>query len=435
VIVVGAGVAGLSSAGRLAAAGAKVVVLEARDRIGGRIHSIRDPSIDMPLELGAEFVHGKHPVLLSAAKGINLEKIDGEDCCSTPSGLRRCDFFDQIDDLLAKMEGHSSEDMSFASFLRSLPPSAADEQTRRRALGYVEGFNAANAEEISVQSLVADRRAQEEIGGDESYRFTGGYDALVKQMRARCEAAGVAFCLNYVVQKVEWNSGIEISGQNNSGDFHFSAEAGVITVPIPVLQQRAISFEPALPSDFQEALAAVANGHVVRVALIFKERFWSKLRTQEGKSLEKLRFLFAVDRDDISHFPTFWTARPQTAPMIVAWSPAHRALSLQGLPKDVVVTHALDDLAKALRFDRAELDQQLTASHTHLWDEDPFSRGAYGYFRVGGADAPQVLSRPLADKLFFAGETIAPSGNSGTVHGAIASGEQAAERLLPLLAL
>src|SRR3954468_9527506 len=121
VLVIGAGVAGLACAEVLSEAGVSVLILEARDRIGGRILTHYDEKNSFPIELGAEFVHGEHPELTKRIEraGLRLRRINEEPWCLEENGLQKCgEFWTQTEKVLDKMR-MTRNDQSFAQFLRS----------------------------------------------------------------------------------------------------------------------------------------------------------------------------------------------------------------------------------------------------------------------------------------------------------------------------
>ena len=140
VIVIGAGAAGLSAAAELAEAGFSAIVLEARDRIGGRIFTLNDVGQQFPIELGAEFIHGGPPEILDVLRHgkISLNEVSGDNWCVQAGQLSACDFFSEVDVILQRMND-DGPDESFASFLKRCCPDASQE-TRQRALAYVSGL-------------------------------------------------------------------------------------------------------------------------------------------------------------------------------------------------------------------------------------------------------------------------------------------------------
>ena len=121
---------------------------------------------------------------------------------------------------------------------------------------------------------------------------------------------------------------------------------------------------------------------------------------------------------------------PEPVPMVVGWAAAKSAERLAGLGKDAVIDKAVDSLSSLLHVQKSKVQSQLTAAYFHDWDSDPFSQGAYSYVKVGGEGCQRTLGSPLSDTLFFAGEATDTSGHNGTVHGAIASGQRAAQDIL-----
>ena len=204
VAIIGAGIAGLAAARSLAVAGQKVILLEARDRIGGRILTVRDSSTDLPIELGAEFVHGRPPELLDLIREacLTLYKREGEFVCFDNGKLGDCGLFEEafgvLDDLPA------SPDMPFSEFLaqKHLP-----EQLAARVKGYVEGFNAADAARIGTAALRKQQQAEEEIDGDRSFRIAEGYDRLAGHLLDRFITSGGTLHLNTPAISVIWKPG------------------------------------------------------------------------------------------------------------------------------------------------------------------------------------------------------------------------------------
>src|SRR5947209_2688584 len=115
--------------------------------------------------------------------------------------------------------------------------------------------------------------------------------------------------------------------------------------------------------------------------------------------------------------------------MLVGWSSGLRALQLQGWTKQRIIEQALSSLANILPISRPELAGILREGFLHDWQADPFSLGAYSYLCVGAADAPGEIARPIANKVFFAGEATNGIGDHGTVHGATESGYRAAREI------
>jgi monoamine oxidase len=438
VLIIGAGAAGLSAALDLSRAGVDVEIIEARDRVGGRIFTRYDSILNHPIELGAEFVHGLAPEIWHPVQQNNLKvtEVDGNMWCSTDGKLQKCNFFAQADKILSAMDDEfkgdddRSHDESFLDFLARRFPGKDREEAKYWATGYVSGFNAADPTLVSVRWLVNSRRADEQIEGDRAFHIAGGYQKLIEIFLRELKGRNVPIRLNTRVSNIKWSSGsADIAARSAQSDISFSVPRALITLPLGVLQAKpaSVRFEPELPEQKQAALNKLAMGKVVRVTLCFREPFWQELRGEpDARSLRDLSFLFSRH----NFFPTWWTQMPERLPIITGWSPAHSAESLAGMSEREITDRALESLSNLLRIKKSDVKSQLSAAYFHDWDSDPFSRGAYSYVKVGGEGCQQTLGSPISNTLFFAGEATDTSGHNGTVHGAIASGQRAAQDIL-----
>jgi monoamine oxidase len=297
------------------------------------------------------------------------------------------------------------------------------------ATRHVEGFHAANIERIGIHGLVKANEAADSIEGNKSFRFQNGYGSLVQALGAEAESYGAMFQLNTTVTAIHWQ-GIQLEVRTSGADV-YEASAVLITLPLGILQARredgGIHFVPELPAAKQSAIEQLAVGNVIRINLMFRARFWedAKVWDEHGSavSFRNAGFFHCPD----AAIPTWWTQMPLRAPLLVGWAggPAADRLRSEG----ALVDRAITSLSLILNCSSAEIHNQLEASYVHDWHDDPFSRGAYSYVPVNGLAAQQVLSQPLDNKLFFAGEATC-AGHVGTVHGAIQSGHRAAREVM-----
>jgi monoamine oxidase len=427
VLIIGAGVAGLAAAAELHEAGVRVRLLEARDRVGGRAWSIDAEGFEQRIELGAEFIHGKPPELFSIAQTAHLDLVElgGENFTSDGKSVKRFDFFEKSESVLDELNDRGP-DRAFMEFVREHVK--RDPERLQWATRYVRGFHAADPELISVHAMVRESKAEEKIEGDRQFRPKHGYRSLIEWYERRL--AGVPIDLHARVRSIQWSrSGVEVvSIGKQGGRVNWRAKKLLVTLPLGVLQadaseNDAVEFVPDLPQK-REAASRLAMGKVLRISLQFRERFWTTPKPGMP-SLAQLRFLMADD----DYFPTWWSVYPIDAPLLVGWAPDIYADKLRGKTHDEVVAQARESLVHALPQYGREICEGLVAGYFHDWQEDPFSRGAYSYVKVGGLGAQEALGAPVEDTLFFAGEATESEGHHATVHGAIATGLRTAREI------
>src|SRR5687768_14517553 len=275
VIVVGGGVAGLAAAGELGRRGLTVMLLEARDRLGGRIHTVRPKGWDGAVELGAEFVHAGNNALWQRLRKHRVQ------CRPVPP--RHWLFHDRIlepiDDLAERIENVTAEikprkmrGWSFADFMhgRAASFSATD---RELAKGFVEGFQAAPSGRMSAAAI-----ADETLEDDEQFLLPKGYDQLVRALETELPRKQVTVLCRTAAMRIEWERHrvrIRAAGRT------FMAGAAILTLPLGVWQARppqrgAIAFEPPLHAR-QKLIARLGNGHVIRLSLRIDLRRWNRI--------------------------------------------------------------------------------------------------------------------------------------------------------------
>jgi monoamine oxidase len=418
VLIVGAGAAGLAAARKLTRAGLSVTILEARNRLGGRIHTLSDPLSPVPVELGAEFVHGRAPEIWNAVEDGRFPALDtGDQHFWVQDGRPRPIDWQGVEELLSGMSNAPEQ-----SFREYLDRSAAPPEVRLSANSYVEGFNAARAERISVRALAQAAEAADRIDGNRSFRLGGGYASLVAWLWDGIDPGKRRLHAGIAVETVEWRRGrVTIAARAFDGIRRFEAPRAIVTVPLGVLQSDAVRFDPE-PAILREACRALEMGHAARIVLRFRRPLW-----EDRAEFRDVAFLHSAE----PWMPTWWTAMPVRGPVITGWTGGPGA---EAAPHDPAewIPGALASLGRILGVGRDTLADELETWHAHNWSTDPFACGAYSYVRVGGLAAQQRFAEPVDDTLYFAGEATNYEGHVGTVHGAIATGERAARAILDL---
>ena len=385
--------AGLAAARELQLRGRDAIVLEARDRIGGRVHTLRPRGWPVPVEAGAEFVHGRPRVLLPLAR--EAREVQG----SHYSGAfeRQDDLWNSVMEKLEKLP--STRERTVAEALRTLRwRLRTTSEERQLAADFLEGFNAARLDRASLKAIVQQLRASTRIEGDRISRLPRGYDVVPHRL-----ARGLRIELRSRVRLVRWSRS---SVQVLTDDRRWEGRRAIVTLPLGVLQAGAVRFEPPLPGWKSSAIAALAMGPVVKVALLFDRPHWP----------DDLAFLHAHGQP----VPTFWRPLPSRAPTLVGWAASRNAEALRG--KDAVDA-ALRSLSAVLK-KRLQPVRALALD----WQEDELSRGAYSWVPVRALKAQRALADRVGP-LHFAGEATDFEGACGTVHGAIASGIRAASEI------
>lgn len=419
VCVIGGGVAGLTAAGHLAANRKAVLLIEARNRLGGRIETCF--AGELPVELGAEFVHGRHPALheLGERNHLALSEMKGIPYRDSGHGLKPAGQEDDTaGDLLSRPE-LARRDEPFSAFLDR---SGLDAGPRARVKSFVEGFNAADSGQISTRALYHQQLAEERIEGDRAWRLPGGYVSVVNALAAQLPANAQTL-LSTVANRVAWRPGhSRIEAQDEAGEsVEVHARAVIVALPLGVLLaehgKARIEFSPE-PEKFRR-LTLLAPGAAVRINLVFREPVWEHEAPNGG-------FLLSNQ----PHFPTWWPRSAGSAHLLTGWCGGPKSSTLPAASQDEMLELALATLANLLRASPGDLRSKCESAHFHDWISDPFSRGAYSYVRAGGFEYSQQVPSGIEGTLWLAGEAMASDGYWGTVHGAMTSGRRAADEFL-----
>jgi monoamine oxidase len=429
VVVIGAGVAGLCAASAVAAAGHSVLILEARDRIGGRVWTRREPELSAPIELGAEFIHGRATETFDLLHETGKAALDTAGAHWTVQNgkleQRTEDLFAQIQKALEQSGVLREQDVSFETFLNRSARYGLSQEARALARAFVEGFDAADPARVSTHSIAQEWRSGGMLDAPQ-FRPLGGYSSVLTALAGALERTHVQLQMQSVAKQVRWRRGsVEVEGQFLDQPFHVRASKAIVTAPLGVLQlppqaPQALRFTPAL-DEKGGALGGLVSGPVLKVLLRFRTSFWEEL---DGGRYEDASFFHSPE----TAFPTFWTAMPLRAPLLTAWVGGPKAARLSDATDAHIVRQALTSV-QAIFQGHLRGAPELEAAYLHTWERDPFARGAYSYATVGHTAARRSLAAPLQETLFFAGEATDAEGEAGTVTGALQSGTRVAREV------
>jgi monoamine oxidase len=427
VIILGAGMAGLVAARTLAERGLRVCVLEAKQRVGGRVMSQKVDG-GGTVELGAEFVHGRAPELWALIGEVGAKTVERDGSMlreQQGGGLVEDDPRDEsMFEPLEQLEDFTGEDKTFADWLAA---SNVDENMRPALMAYVEGFNAADARRISVHSLGVQQKAEDETSRDRSWHVVGGYAQLADYLAVRVKELRGEVRLGYEVLGLRWSAGKVFVDTTQE---ECTAPQCIVTLPLGVLQRvnrlAGIRMDPE-PRAITQA-RRLEMGHASRFTMIFRDRWWETSAMLDRETLRAMSFLFTSSRLP----PVWWTSHPEAEalPALTGWVGGPRSSAFEGKTAEQLGDEACATLAKIFSVQEKVVRAALVATYTHDWATDPFAQGAYSYVPVGAMDASAAMTQPEAETIFFAGEHTDVTGNWGTVHAAIRSGLRAAAQIL-----
>lgn len=415
IIIIGAGAAGILCAKELSEKGFSVTVLEAKNIVGGRTHTIRPEGFSFPIETGAEFIHGDLPITKGLVKeaGLSLIKVEGQSWHRHNGQLSTSQYFIEEWDLLIEKLQALEHDISIGEFLEMEFSDVRFETLRRSVIAFVEGYDAAS---VSRASAFALREEWMNEDFDAQYRIEGGYSKLMNYLKTECDKNGVRFSFSDEVKEIQWDAN-QVLVRTKSGKV-YESEKVIITIPIGVLQaEDTIVFKPEIKDRF-DAIQKLGYGSVVKFLIEFKDKFWETIDPfKDGIGLKKLGFFFS----DAS-IPTWWTQHPVDNALITGWLAGPRAEEYKFKSQEEGLTEAVKALAYIFGYTENEIRSKVKAWRINNWTEDVYSKGAYTYATVEAPLARKQLNKPVNDIIYFAGEGLYEGPEAGTVEAAFGSG-------------
>ena len=420
VVVIGAGMAGLSVARRLTTNGYRVVVVESRDRPGGRMWT--DYSLGTAVDLGAAWIHGdssSNPLMKMADRfGIATTATEWDQTWlfDAEYGEIEDDKYDPIwskaestIERLYELQSYASSKQSVADALAPILKRLSEDPIVKRGIqwqiaSYIELEYATNYDQLSLKHWEMD----ESFSGDDVI-VSGGFQKIVEPL-----SDGLDIRYRHVVDKVSYDkSGVKVVTSQGV----IEADRVVVTLPLGVLQQDRVRFEPSLPEEKLDSIGRLGMGVINKIALRFSKRFWpddAHLLGLLSSSTEKLT--------------EYYPLTPYSGePVIVGLTRGRHAKSIEMAGKEEVIQQALSELRSVFG---SAVPHKVVDSVVTGWYSDEFSYGSYSHIPPGASFSDyRTLAQPIEGKVFFAGEAT-QARYPGTLHGAYLSGERVAKEIM-----
>lgn len=418
IVVVGAGMAGLAAAHTLQSQGHETLVLEARDRIGGRIWTSTKWQ-DMPLDMGATWIHGvegnpltslankiKAPRLMTRYENAVTYNTNGKPLSASEEN--RLDTMRKRIFKALEQAQNQDNDASIRQVIEPLLRGSTATSEERRFANFI--LSAELEDEYSGSATKISAHWYDDSGafeGDDAL-FPHGFDVIPKHL-----AQGLKIELGQSVREIQWNqSPVRVITKRSE----FNADQVLVTLPCGVLQAQKVKFSPELPRNKREAIAKLGMGVLNKCYLRFQNAFWHR----DADWLEYIPSTHGMWTEWVS----FWNAAKM--PILLGFNSADVGIKMEEWSDRAIVASAMQTLKTIYGHNIPEpIDYQITR-----WAKDPFALGSYSYNAVGSTPTMRkTLSAPLENKLLFAGEATHKE-YYGTTHGAYLSGLRAAKEIL-----
>lgn len=420
VIIIGAGAAGLMAANELSAAGKKVIVLEGRDRIGGRILTLNH-GFPQPVECGAEFIHGDLALTKKLLKeaGIEYQPSEGSFWHFKNGQLQQQEDQVEGDDLFLQKLKKLEVDTTVGAFLDEHFSEKKYSDIKKSVTSYVNGYYAADLYKASALALREELQKKEE----QQYHIDGGYLQLMEYLCKKSLAQNCTFQFSTIAKNISWQKGLAtVTTENNE---IYSAPQIIITVPLGVLTanntKAALQFQPGIAAV--EAAHQLGFGNVIKILLQCNQPIW-----QVDSNMENALFLFS--EEEVS---TWWTQHPTPSNLLTGWCAGPAADKLKDFTEEQIFEKAVASLTHILSTTNQKIKDSIITWRVCNWATDEFTQGGYTYITTHTDRVAKMLNEPVEDTIYFAGEALHNGPEVGTVEAALLSGKAAAKRVLKML--
>jgi monoamine oxidase len=399
VIVIGAGASGLYAGYILKSMGIDFTILEASSVYGGRMGKLNGFA-DYSIDTGAQWMHGRNSIIADLVKTKNIKNTLDE------TGFSYL-FNNQVVKTLPKdpfiFEKDNLPDISFKDYAHQQGFGAEYD----KIIEAIAGDQGASASTLSAYWNSKDE--ENWVSGDEDFKFSETYFDVIDKYVAQEVKSNIIY--NSQITSVD-HSGDKIVLKDSSNNIYESNKV-IIAVPISILKLNEIAFIPSLPAEKTDAFSKFGMGPGIKVFLKFSTKFY-----------EDVLYGGAVCGAYVDD-----TVGKQTSDhVLLAFVMGDQAANLHALGNDTSITNAL--LQELDGIYSGQATATFISSSVHDYTSKPFIKGAYGYSTIGMGNARQVAAKPVAGKLFFAGEAMNTNGHHQTVHGAVESGYKAVMDIL-----
>lgn len=420
VIIIGGGAAGLMAAKLLSEAGKKILLLEARAQLGGRIHAIKDFSF--PAEGGAEFIHGNLKTTFDLLEEAGLKKatIKGKFCRLTKGKWSMEEELVPHWELLIRKLHECKEDVSVDIFLETFFKDNKYYVLKKKFKNYIQGYDAADTKHANIFAIRNEMNSEDE----KQYRPVPDYSELIIFLKKSCLKYNGIVKTNEPVKEIRQHKNIDVITPAGK----YSSEKIVIAVPLGVLQCRKNNENfiqlPANLNPYTKAAKKIGNGSVIKFLLEFDSAFWLDEKFLKERNISAPSYIFTGEK-----IPTWWTQYPSNAPLLTGWIAGPSAYKIKNYSEKKFKMLLMNSLCSLFNLSTEQLEKRLVNYRVMNWINEPHILGGYSFSTLKTEKAREFLRQPYENAFYFAGEYITKN-SSSTVDAALKGGKEVAEQIL-----